>query len=124
MPLPHVQPFSSEANATADLRILLRRCSPPTYAAACEFRKTRDANLLPAILFGVIERYVDHSSRPKLQGPAEDVRLSEDLGMDSLTIVELIALAEDTLQVPLSIEEPPPLRTLADLQHYLTLKLR
>jgi len=124
VPLPDVQPSSSEPTVTADLRILLRRCSPSTYAAACQFRQTRDHDLLPAIIFGVIERYVDRPSRPKLQGPAENVRLSEDLGLDSLTVLELVVLAEDTLQVPLSVEEPPPLRTLADLQHYLTLKLR
>ena len=124
MPLLPVQQSATEANATEDLRILLRRCSPSTFSAACQFRRTRDTELLPAIIFGVIERYVDRPLRLKLQAPAEEVRLSEDLGLDSLSIMELVVLVEDTLQVPLSVEEPPHLRTLADLQHYLTLKLR
>jgi 3-hydroxyacyl-[acyl-carrier-protein] dehydratase len=124
VPILPIQKFASEASATPDLRILLRRCSPSTYAAACAFRQTRDPDLLPAIIFGLVERYVDRLSHSKLQGPAEEVRLSEDLGLDSLSVMELVVLAEDTLQAPLSVEEPPPLHTLADLQHYLSLKLR
>lgn len=106
------------------LRVLLRHCSPSTYAAARQFRLTRDPNLVPAILYGVIERFVERPQRAILQRPAEEVRLAEDLGLDSLTLIELLVLAEDTLQMPLSVEDPPPLRTLADLQHYLALKLR
>lgn len=107
-----------------DLRELLKRCSPSTYAAAYQYRQSRDPAHLPAIIYGVIERFVERPLRTKLQAPAEEVRLVEDLALDSLTLTELVVLAEDVLQVPLSPEEPPPLRTLADLQHYLTLKLR
>lgn len=79
---------------------------------------------MPAILYGVIERFVERPQRAILQSPADEVRLAEDLGLDSLTLIELLVLAEDTLQMPLSVEDPPPLRTVADLQHYLALKLR
>ena len=113
----------SPTSSAEELRLLLKRCSPSTYAAAFEFRRTRDPAHLPAIIYGIIERYVERPLRPHLQAPAEDVRLVADLGLDSLTLTELVVLAEEVLQVPLSPEEPPPLRTLADLQHYLSLKL-
>lgn len=122
--LTPAQLVSNGSAAPDPLRVLLRHCSPSTYVAASLFRQTRDPDLLPVIIYGVIERFVERSQRFNLQRSAEDVRLCEDLGLDSLTLVELVVLAEDALQVPLTVEDQPPLRTLSDLQHYLTLKLR
>jgi 3-hydroxyacyl-[acyl-carrier-protein] dehydratase len=106
-----------------DLRQLLKRCSPSTYAAALQFRQTRDPAHLPAIIYGIIERFVERPLRPQLQAPAESVRLATDLGLDSLTLTELVILAEETLQLSLQPDELPRLRTLADLQQFITAKL-
>jgi len=106
----------------SDLRELLKRCSPSTYTAACRYRQTRDPAYLPAIIYGVIERFVERSLRSKLQAPAEEVRLVEDLALDSLTLTELVILVEETLQLSLQPEELPRLRTLADLQHFIAAK--
>ncbi len=111
------------APAADDLRQLLRRCSPSTYAAAFQFRQTRDPAHLPAILYGIIERYVERPLRPKLQAPADTVRLTTDLGLDSLTLTELVILTEETLQLTLTPEELPRLRTLADLHRFIAAKL-
>jgi acyl carrier protein len=109
---------------TSDLRELLKRCSPSTYAAACQYRLTRDPAHLPAILYGVIERFVERPLRPKLQAPADEVRLIEDLALDSLTLTELVILVEETLQLSLQPDELPRLRTLADLHQFIGTKLR
>ena len=106
-----------------DLRSLLKRCSPPTYTAALNYRRTRDPAHLPAIVFGIIERYVERPRRPRLQMPAEEVRLTADLGLDSLTLTELVILVEETLQLTLAPEELPRLRTLADLHRFIAAKL-
>jgi acyl carrier protein len=106
-----------------DLRSLLKRCSPPTYTAALNYRRTRDPAHLPAIVFGIIERYVERPLRPRLQMPAEEVRLTADLGLDSLTLTELVILIEETLQLTLAPEELPRLRTLADLHRFIAAKL-
>ncbi len=106
-----------------DLRQLLKRCSPSTYAAALQFRQTRDPAHLPAIIYGIIERFVERPLRPQLQAPAESVRLATDLGLDSLTLTELVILVEETLQLSLQPDELPRLRTLADLQQFITAKL-
>ena len=122
MNTPHA---SRSASVPADdLRVLLKRCSPSTYVAASQFRQTRDPAHLPAILYGVIERYVERPLRPKLQAPAEEVRLIADLGLDSLTLTELVILAEETLQLSLQPDELPRLRTLADLHHFIAAKLK
>lgn len=106
-----------------DLRQLLKRCSPSTYAAALRYRQNGDPAQLPAIIYGIIERYVERPLRPQLQSPAESVRLAADLGLDSLTLTELVILVEETLQLSLRPEELPRLRTLADLKQFITAKL-
>ena len=108
----------------SDLHELLKRCSPSTYSAACQYRQTRDPAYLPAVIYGVIERFVERPLRSKLQAPAEEVRLIEDLAIDSLTLTELVILVEDTLQLSLQPDELPRLRTLADLHQFIAAKLR
>src|SRR5687767_5723647 len=73
----------------AALREALKRCSPATYAAARQFRETGNRRHLPAIVGGMIERFVDREQRAKLNPPDERLRLAEDLGLDSLTMMEL-----------------------------------
>ena len=106
-----------------DLREALKRCSPSTYYAACKFRQHGDVTQLPAIILGVIERYVDRELRPKLQDRPETLRLREDLGLDSLTMMEVVMLAEEVLQISISNEELTQLRTIADVQSFMSGKL-
>ena len=106
------------------LREMLKRCSPATYYAACKFRQTRDPALVPVIVNGVIERYVERNLRPKLQAPTADLRLAEDLGIDSLTMMEIVMLAEDVLRISIHNEELRGLRTLGDVQRFVDAKLR
>jgi len=105
------------------LREALKRCSPATYEAARRFRLTGNTEHLPAIVQGVVERYVEPDLRPKFSRPAEELRLSEDLGIDSLTMIEIVMLAEDVLRIPIDHEEASQLRTLADVRLFLECKL-
>jgi len=114
---PH--PVSFDATSADELRRILQHCSAQTHLAAIQFRHTRDPIYLPAIIYGLIERFVERSLRFHLQSPAETVRLREELGLDSLTNIELLMLADKVLELHLAIETPNALRTLADLQHYI-----
>lgn len=111
----------------AHLRETLKRCSPATLAAVRAFRATGDFAHLPAIVTGVIERFVERDLREKLlaadSAPA-DLRLIEDLGLDSLTLMEIVILTEDVLPVTINNDELRHLRTLGDVQHFITAKLR
>ena len=98
--------------ADAQLRDLLRRCSPCTYYAAYQFRRTGDPSRLPAVVVGVIERYVEPALRAKLKDPSAGLRLAEDLAIDSLTLLEIVLLAEEVLQISIATDELPQLRTL------------
>lgn len=105
------------------LRDALKRCSPETYEAACRFRRTRDLTEIPAIVRGVIARFVESERRGKLQHPAAELHLIEDLGIDSLTMMEIVMLAEEALPITISNEELRHLRTLGEVEQFITSKL-
>ena len=79
------KPFAPEDEAA--LREALKRCSPSTFEAAVQFRKTGNAEHVPAVVIGVIERFVEPDLRVKLKDADDDLRLIEDLGIDSLTMM-------------------------------------
>jgi len=116
------KPFTPEDEIA--LRDSLKRCSPATLEAALQFRRTQDATQLPAILIGVIERFVESDLRPKLRGGEDDLRLMEDLGVDSLTMMEIVMLVEETLQMQTNNEELRNLRTVGDVKTFIDCKVR
>jgi 3-hydroxyacyl-[acyl-carrier-protein] dehydratase len=105
------------------LRDALKHCSAATYEAACQFRRTGNPEHLAAILLGIIERHVEPDLRAKLKEPDDDLRLVEDLGIDSLTMTEVAALTEDVFQVSITSRELCELRTVGDFKQFMTLKL-
>ena len=66
-PLPlATKPFAPDDEAA--LREALKRCSPSTFEAAVQFRKTGNADHMPAVVIGVIERFVEPDLRPEAEG--------------------------------------------------------
>lgn len=109
----------------ASLREALKRCSPSTFEAARAFRATGDYAHVPTIVTGVIERFVERNLREKLAAPsADELLLSQDLGLDSLTMMEIVLLAEDVLPLSINNEELRHLRTLGDVKLFTDAKLR
>jgi 3-hydroxyacyl-[acyl-carrier-protein] dehydratase len=104
------------------LREVLKRCSPATYYAACKFRTYGRSEDLRTVVLGVVERFVERDHRPKLTAQGDALRLSEDLGIDSLTMMEIVMLAEEILPVSMSNEELGTLRTLGDVHTFMMAK--
>jgi acyl carrier protein len=116
------KPFTAEDEIA--LRDTLKRCSPASVEAAIQFRKTNDANLVPLVVIGVIERFVEADVRPKLRQGDDELRLVEDLGVDSLTMMEIVILVEDVLQMQINNEELRNLRTVGDVKLFIDCKVR
>jgi len=108
----------------AHLRDALKRCSPSTREAARQFRRTGRADYLPVIVNGLIEHYVEPDVRAKLSRADDGLRLAEDLAIDSLTMLEIVYLAEDVLQITIDNEELRPFRTVGDIKEFLAAKLQ
>jgi 3-hydroxyacyl-[acyl-carrier-protein] dehydratase len=106
------------------LRESLKRCSPNTVAAACAFRKSGASVYLGIIVIGIIERYVERDLRGLLKRPDASLRLVEDLGIDSLTMLEIVMLTEEVVGISIEYEELRDLRTLGDVAHFVEIKDR
>src|ERR1700734_362057 len=116
------KPFAPDDEAA--LREALKRCSPSTFEAAVQFRKTGNADHMPAVIIGVIERFVEPDLRSKLKDGDDDLRLIEDLGIDSLTMMEIVILVEDVLQLSINNDELRNLRTVGDVKTFIDCKIR
>jgi acyl carrier protein len=104
-------------------RDTLKRCSASTRAAAREFRRTGSKDQLPAIIHGLIEHYVERAARAKLERGDDSLRLVEDLAIDSLTMLEIVFLAEEVLQISIDNEELRPFRTVGDIKQFIVSKM-
>lgn len=117
-------PSALPTDPDAALRIALKRCSPQTIEAALRYRAAGDPAELPVIIRGVIERFVEHDHRAKLSSASPDLRLIDDLGIDSLTMMEIVMLAEEALPLSISNEELRHLRTVGNVEQFIAGKLR
>lgn len=106
------------------LRETLRRCPPETIDAAIKFNLDRDPAHLPVIVLGIIERFVEPDVRPKVREGDNSTRLLEDLGIDSLLMVEIVMMVEEVLDIRTENEELRNLRTIGDIKSYLDMKIR
>ena len=118
--------MSTETNPSVeeDLKDLLKRCPPGTYEAALAFRKDKDAGQVETIVMGIIDRHLEPEQREILAKADDTMRMYEDLGMDSLTMLEIVMLVEQTLQVSIDNEELRDLRTIGDVKSYLEAKAK
>jgi acyl carrier protein len=112
----------SPAALEEDLKELLKRCPAGTYEAALQFRKNKDAVQIETIVMGIIDRHLEPDQREILAKSDDTLRMYEDLGMDSLTMLEVVMLVEQTLQVSIDNEELKDLRTVGDVKAYLNAK--
>jgi acyl carrier protein len=107
----------------SDLEEALRRCTPETIAAAKRYRETGDVTEIPAIVFGIIDRYQPATAPVQLAEADDSTRLIEDLGLDSLTLLEIVMSIEEVLQIRIANEDLRGIRTLAQLNRFLAAKI-
>lgn len=114
--------FSAEQEAA--LREALKRCSEATVNAAVAYRKDGDNSGVSTVVIGIIERFVEPDVRPKLAQPEIDnLRVAEDLGIDSLTLVEVVMLVEETLDMQIDNNELQNLATIGSIKSFVSQKI-
>lgn len=110
-------------NDHAGLKESLRRCSPETIAAAVRYRETGDLAVIPQVVMGILERFQPTTAPIQLSQANEGMRLIEDLGLDSLTLLEVVMSIEEALKVHVENEELRQIRTLGQLNQFLHAKI-
>lgn len=95
------------------LRKALRHCSVSTYQAARQFRETGDTLLIRSIIIGILEQYSLSGLDQKSSSEAP-LHLANDLGIDSLSLLEVALIAEEVFQLSINNSELLELTTLED----------
>jgi acyl carrier protein len=101
---PEVCSTTSGCNPEAKLRESFKRCSPETVEAIVRFHEQRYLKLPPGE--GLAQR-------------ADSTRLAEDLGIDSLTMLEIVMSIEEALDFRIEDAEARQIRTLGDVRQYV-----
>jgi len=105
------------------LRENLKRCSEQTVEAAVSFRKTKNPELIAPIVIGILERFAAPEKRDLLKNPSDDMVLSTELELDSLTMVEIVLAVEEAINTSIDNEEIQNLRTLGDIKAFIVQKI-
>lgn len=113
----------SEAEVT-QVRNSFRRCTPETIEAILEFKKAGNTDLVTKIVYGIIARYTPAESAGKVSTSNEGIRLIEDLGIDSLTMLEVVLSIEEALSIRIENEELMQIRTLGDVRSFIADKVK
>ena len=106
----------------AELKEGLRRCSSTTLDAAIRFRESSDLQAIPVIVYGILERYQPATAPVKLAAANDSARLIEDLGLDSLTLLEIVLAIEEVLKIHIENEELREIRTVGQINQFLQAK--
>ncbi len=105
------------------LRTALKRCSPETIEAAVHFRTTGDLTVLPTVVYGIIERHLAPEKESSLATADDNTRLIEDLGIDSLTLLEIVLTIEEAVGISIENEELRNIRTLGEVKAFIEQKI-
>lgn len=115
------QNFTQEDEAA--LRDSLKRCSADTIEKAVELRKTGNAQLAGPVVIGIIERFLEPDKRDLLKNPDDSLRMVDDLGLDSLTMVEIVLAVEDAIGTSIENDEIQKIHTLGDIKAFISAKM-
>jgi 3-hydroxyacyl-[acyl-carrier-protein] dehydratase len=107
------------------LRDSLKRCPEGTFEAAVKFRTTGDMTQVPLIVMGIVERYIEPDQKELLsKDNSDELDLVDDLGIDSLTMMEIVILVEESTDISFQNEELRDLKTLGDVKTFMTKKIQ
>lgn len=112
---PPMPPDETGERPVDPLQQSLRRCPAATYAAALEFRRTRAPDCIEPIALGVLARFVASARRARLEMADVNLRLAEDLGLDSLDRLQAVMLLEEVLEIEIRDEVVAELQTVGDV---------
>jgi len=100
------------------IRRSFRRCRDGTSEAIVELQRTGNLDAIPTIVRGIVWRYVSKEVQPRVEKATEDQQLSS-LGIDSLTMMEVVLDVQDALDIVIEDSDLRQMRTIGDLIQFL-----
>jgi len=106
-----------------DVEHILRGFSDEAIASAKHLREKSENADIDACLFGVLTFYLPAGKDPGNGPPRGDIRVRDDLGLDSLALAEAMFKIEELFEIRLENAELAEIETLADARRLLIEKL-
>ena len=119
--MPWLETFLAKDEAR--IREELAGFTPATVEAVLRLREGATREALRAILPGMIAFHLP-SGKPPLPEPLRDeMRLREDLGLDSLALTEMAFKIEELLGVRIEVREVSGIASVGELLAFLEIKM-
>jgi acyl carrier protein len=111
------------SKSTDQIRRDLAGMPASVLTAALRLRETGDLAHLLAMLPGLIAYHLPSGTPPLREPLPPELRLREDIGLDSLALSEMTFKLDEVFAVPIETHEVAQVVTLQDLQDFLRAKL-
>lgn len=113
----------SDTSDSGDSFQLLNRCSPKAREAAHRYRENQAPDAVKTIVREVISHYVAEDQMASMKKRSATIRLREDLGLDSLSLIEICMTLEEVFGITLTEAELRELHTVGDVNRFTTMRL-
>ena len=100
------------------IRRSFRRCREGTSDAIIELKRTGNTELIPTIVRGIVWRYVHKDRQPVVDQATPETALAS-LGIDSLTMMEIVLDVQDALDLVIEDADLRHMRTIGDVIGFL-----
>jgi acyl carrier protein len=97
----------------------LKRCPNGTLEALIRYRETGAVDALNTFLIGCIYRHTEPEYQSLLDGENRAVSFIDDLGIDSMTMMEIVMMAEECLEIQIDNQDLMKIGTVGDLNEFL-----
>lgn len=101
------------------LQDTLKRCPEGTFEALLEYRSSGNLDALSTFLIGCIKRHTDEEYESCLDTGSDSVSFIDDLGIDSMTMMEVVMMVEECLLIQIDNQDLMNLQTIGDLNNYI-----
>lgn len=100
------------------IRRSFKRCREGTVNAIIDLQRTGNAELIPAIVRGIVWRYVNENARPIVDQATMETPLAS-LGIDSLMMMEVVLDVQDALDLVIEDADLRRMKTIGDFIGFL-----
>jgi acyl carrier protein len=123
MSLSESSSASTAANSSDAAHALMRHFPDDVRAAYKRFAATRSADDADIVILAAVVDHIPDKARRSAGTPADEQKLIEDLGFDSVAIAELVFFLEDLFQMKISNEEILQVRSVGDMRRFVRQKI-
>ena len=106
-----------------ELKDLLKRCPSGTFESLMLYLEKRDPVALEVFIIGVLKRHIEPEYEQLLDGERAGIRFIDDLGIDSMCMIEIVMMVEECLNIQFENRELMQIQTFSDLDTYIRSQL-